>query len=106
MLAARAIGRLGVTVLTAASVHEARALLDGQAVDAIVSDVRMPGETGLELFTWVRAHHPALADHFLFVTGDVNEDLLDALALEAPARVLLKPFELSEYLLRIRALLA
>ncbi len=105
MLASRAIGRLGVTVLTAGSVHEARTLLAMQPVDAIVSDVRMPGESGLQLFTWVQTHRPALVDHFLFVTGDVSEDLLDSLALDAPARVILKPFELSEYLLRIRALL-
>lgn len=105
-LAARAIGRLGVTVLTAASVQEARALIALQPVDAIVSDVRMPGESGLDLFTWVRAHHPALADRFLFVTGDVSEDLLASLAHEAPVRVILKPFELSEYLDRIRDLLA
>lgn len=105
-LAARAIGRLGVTVLTAASVPEARALLAAHAVDAIVSDVRMPGESGLDLFAWVRDHRPGLIDRFLFVTGDVSDALLDSLALEAPARVILKPFELAEYLDRIRALLA
>ncbi len=105
LLAARAIGRLGVTVLTAASVQEARALLAAQHVDAIVSDVRMPGESGLDLFGWVRAHRPDLADRFLFVTGDVSDDLLESLALEAPARVILKPFELAEYLTRVRALL-
>src|SRR5690606_2284463 len=49
-LAARAIRRLGVTVLTAASVPEARTLLATHAVDAIVSDVRMPGESGLDLY--------------------------------------------------------
>jgi signal transduction histidine kinase len=106
-LAARAIGRLGVTVLTAASGAEARRLLaSGPTVDAIVSDVRMPGESGIELYHWVRETYPHLATRVLFVTGDMSDDLLSSLPEEVQGQVLLKPFALADYLTRIQALLA
>ena len=70
----RALERVGYTVVPFPSAEEALARLDeGDPVDAVVSDVRMPGMDGYELLRKVRAQHPNLP--FLLVTayGDVEE---------------------------------
>ncbi|MET7013708.1 response regulator c-di-GMP phosphodiesterase, NosR family [Uliginosibacterium flavum] len=49
----------GYTVLTANSGAEALTLLEAEAVDLIVSDMRMPGMTGAELLAQARERWPA-----------------------------------------------
>lgn len=44
----------GHEVMHAGSVEEARPLLEGEAVDLVVSDLRLPGAGGEELLAWVR----------------------------------------------------
>ena len=39
--------------------------------DAIVSDCKMPGRSGFEIYLWCREKRPDLAERFLFLTGDV-----------------------------------
>lgn len=43
---------------TASSGTEARALLEAEAFDAIISDIRMPHGNGIELLEWVKARSP------------------------------------------------
>lgn len=43
---------------TAGSAREARGCLAEGAYDLVVSDERMPDETGSELLAWVERHHP------------------------------------------------
>ncbi|MBW8888130.1 MAG: sigma-54-dependent Fis family transcriptional regulator [Fibrobacteres bacterium] len=44
--------------LGAANAAEARKLFDGREITCILSDQRMPGESGSELLAWVRRTHP------------------------------------------------
>lgn len=48
------------TIRTAADPQEALAILAGEAVDVLVTDLQMPGMTGLELIERVRGDHPDL----------------------------------------------
>jgi len=104
-LQTRMLSRLEGTVLVAESVEDARALLREHRVDAVVSDVKMPGETGIDLYEWIRKEHPALLDHFLFVTGDVQGDEVRDLARQRPGIFLHKPFEVDEYLAKVVSIL-
>lgn len=100
----RFLGRLDAEVTVAASAAEARSILERQTVDVVVSDVKMPGESGVELYRWVQRERPELAERFLFVTGDIGDAEVAALAARRPQAILHKPFLMQEYLARVRAL--
>jgi CheY-like chemotaxis protein/anti-sigma regulatory factor (Ser/Thr protein kinase) len=104
-LAAKVLRRLGVEVLQAGNVAEARAVLEQRQVDAVVSDVRMPGGSGVDLYRWVEQHRPELVTRFLFVTGDVDAEELGSLAHDRPEALLHKPFTISDLLQRVEAML-
>ena len=105
-LSGKVLRRLGVEVLEAASAAEARALMLQHNVDVVVSDVRMPDESGVELYRWVERERPGLARRFLFVTGDVDAAELGSIPSEHPEAMLHKPFTLNDLTGRVNALLA
>jgi C4-dicarboxylate-specific signal transduction histidine kinase len=97
--------RLNVEVLVCGTVAAAREAVASQRVHVIISDVKMPGESGLTFYEWIQREYPALADRFLFVTGDVGAPELVGIAAARPDAFLHKPFEGREYLARVGRLL-
>lgn len=99
-LYARVLRDAGFDVLEAGSAADALELLEHETLDMIISDVRMPGESGLDLLRRVRAGKPELP--FLLVTAyaDVRE-AVDALKLGA-VDYLAKPVDLDELLAAVR----
>ena len=103
-LLSRYLAEQGFRVSIAAAAAEARAVLRSVAFDAIVLDVMMPGETGLELLTALRAERDFTAPVLLLTARGAPEDRIAGF--EAGADDYLpKPFEPRELVLRIRALL-
>ena len=68
-LSALALRRAGFEVDTAESVSEAATRLQQHPFDAVVSDLSMPGQGGLELLRLVRAHD--LDVPVILMTGEV-----------------------------------
>ena len=101
----RILRRMGAEVLLAADGAEARRILQTTDVDLVISDVRMPGESGLDLFRWILRERTPLSRRFLFVTGDIGAPELISLAERWPGTFLHKPFEVEEYLGRVRTIL-
>ncbi|MFC7543979.1 response regulator [Siccirubricoccus deserti] len=100
------LGANGHTVLTAAGSNEALALLDaGEGVDALVTDLTMPGMDGLALIREVRARGSRLP--VLLLTGYAGD--IAALALSdvegGPFSLLRKPVSGAQLADRIAALL-
>lgn len=63
--------KLGVSrVLTAQSADEARAVLESERVDILLTDIEMPGEDGIALQRWQREHHPEVMCIFLTSHAD------------------------------------
>lgn len=60
-------------VLEAASVEEALDILSKEHVDVILTDVHMPGMTGIDLYKALRASSPGMARNVMFLTGGVVE---------------------------------
>ena len=76
---------------TAASGEEALCLLESQPTDVVISDLRMPGISGMDLLIQVRERYPHLA--FLMVTGE-DETRVGVRAMQLGADdYLLKPFD-------------
>ncbi|MFP4624570.1 MAG: response regulator [Gemmatimonadota bacterium] len=81
-----------------------RLILASADPDLVISDVKMPDGGGLDLYRWIEAERPELARRFLFVTGDVGDPAIAALAEAKPGQFISKPFDKDEYLARIAAL--
>lgn len=82
----------GYSVETVANGREAIARLEHVAYDAIVSDLRMPVMTGVELFRWLQRDRVALVARFVLITGDNLDIMEDAFLAENLVPVLAKPF--------------
>jgi C4-dicarboxylate-specific signal transduction histidine kinase len=99
------LARLDVDVVVCGTVAEAQRLVTEREFAVVISDVKMPGESGLVFYEWICREQPALAGRFLFVTGDVGAPDLRRLVEEMPEAFLHKPFEGREYLTRVGRLL-
>ena len=98
----------GYLVSTASDAKEAWDLLARESIDVMVLDIMMPGETGLEMMTRLRASldHPRKSVPILVLTAlDAPEDRLAGLEKGADD-YLTKPFEPKELLLRLERIVA
>jgi putative two-component system response regulator len=95
----RILDRQGYECSMAKSATEARKLLDSETFDLILSDVNMPGESGIELLEEVAGKYPDTAT--VMVTGNDDRFLAErALAMGAYGYVI-KPFEPNEILIDV-----
>jgi DNA-binding NtrC family response regulator len=81
-------------------------LAPGADYTAIISDLRMPGMSGMALHDQLAQRRPELLDRLVFSTGDVASKEAAEFVQRTRCIVLEKPFELSklgETLERIRA---
>lgn len=82
-------------IFTARNGREAIACLERNEVDAVVTDLKMPGEiSGEELFAWIERHRPALASRVVFTMSDADDNKVRALLRRTGCRYLQKPFRL------------
>jgi DNA-binding response OmpR family regulator len=83
-LLAAMLAPIGATVVVAGSVDEALAIFDEQFVDLVVTDLNMPGASGLDLACALRGRHNAPA--VIFLTGSQSaSDKIAAFELGAVA---------------------
>lgn len=91
------LARRGHDVHTARSVAGARRCINQFAFEVIFIDVWLGDGSGMDLYSWIREHHPRLAEATIFVTGDslMRPDMRERLiATNRP--ILDKPFDLSD----------
>jgi putative two-component system response regulator len=86
-------------VVTASSVHEARGLLAEDSFDLLLTDMQMPGGSGLDLLGFVHAEFPLMAT--MMVTG-LDDAHLAQSALDLGAHgFIIKPFKATEVLINV-----
>jgi DNA-binding NtrC family response regulator len=88
--------REGYEVTEAVDGAAAASFLAGHRVDALVTDIRMPGMDGLELFRHCRERHPGLPVILVTAYGRI-EDAVEAMRAGA-FDYILKPFDEAELL--------
>ena len=86
----------GHRVEVANNVEAAKRKLEGSLYDIIISDVRMPGETGVELLRYVREVSPD--SYFVLITGVPSLETAIAAANEGANRYVIKDHDLIEQL--------
>jgi len=88
-------------VTTADSVAAAQAVFARQPVDLVLSDQRMPGQTGVSLLQWVRENHPDTIR--LLMTGFAElEEAVEAINRGRVFRYIFKPWKVEDLLETLR----
>ena len=96
--------KAGYDVVLVTTVEEAQVALAAQDVDLVLTDVRMPGATGLDLLDHIRTSRPELPVVVMTGYGSVS-DAVDAMRRGA-SHYLIKPVGKEELLLVLERLLA
>lgn len=92
----RLLQQTGATIAAAASAEEALTQLASSPADLVISDIRMPGRSGVDLLRDVRSSHPAV--EVILVTGFGTIELAVECLHAGAANFLTKPFDNDEIL--------
>jgi two-component system NtrC family sensor kinase len=91
---------------TVISVADGRAALDelndGQNVDLILSDLRMPHLNGYQLYDWIVKHRSTLTSRIIFITGDTYDIKSREFFAKNELPVVYKPFELGNLIQTVK----
>ena len=90
----------GYSCMTACSAEQARKFLSEHSFDLVISDIQLPGESGLDLINFVRSKYPETATIIITVM-DSNEAAKEALKVGASG-YLIKPFRQIELLFCVK----
>jgi len=93
---AEVLTRYGHSPTAVFSADEALGCLNGSDFDVILADVHMPGVDGMEFYRRVQAMNAALADRFVFITGDALDPQLTDFFEGEHRPYINKPFEIRE----------
>src|SRR3989344_3832247 len=96
----------GFLVETAANGQEALDKLEKVKFSLIITDMKMPGISGIELYETILKRHPRLKGRVIIMTGDViSADTKDFFR-NADCHYMLKPFNVKELIKLARKLLS
>lgn len=93
-LISRHLGREGYAVTAVEAAEEGMVEAGDAAFDVVISDVHLPGLSGIELAGYLLSRDPTVP--IVLVTGDPDEALAREALSRGPVSYLLKPFELFE----------
>ncbi|MEO8540274.1 MAG: response regulator [bacterium] len=96
VMLARLLRTQGYSVLQAAHANEARALLDTHRPDLVISDIVMPGESGIELRRSILERWPDIP--VILISGYSAEGPAEFAARTANTMFVQKPFAADQFL--------
>lgn len=91
---AEGLDAFGYPVRSAGTASEAFALVREEGADLVLTDIEMPGESGLDLLAWIKTLDPDV--DVVMVTGLVDVDTALRAIREGASDYLTKPFNLEE----------
>jgi PAS domain S-box-containing protein len=88
----------GVTVRAARSVQEALDLLRRETVDAIVADMKIPGElSATGLYHWIEENRSELAGRIVFTVSNARDGEISGTLRNSGCSILEKPFSIDSF---------
>lgn len=84
------------SVFGACSAADARSIIEGCNVNILVTDIEMPGEDGLSLVRWAKAHYPDIVS--IFLTSHAQFDYAQEAVELGITRYILQPAKYEEIL--------
>ena len=87
----------GHAVTTAAGGEHAVQTMRTQLFDVIVSDWKMPGMNGIQLYEHLKASRPQMADRMIFMTGDVVSEAFTEFLERNKKACIPKPFAIEDF---------
>jgi CheY-like chemotaxis protein len=94
----RYLSRQGWEVDQAEDGEAALRLMEGSSPGhyrLVISDIRMPQKSGIEVHDWLAEHRPDLFERLIITTGDVASPAVRSFVARTPRPVIEKPFELT-----------
>jgi len=95
----------GYEVVTATNGEAALKELHNHKIDAICTDIKMPGLNGRQLYDWIRTGRPEVAKRIIFMTGDVINKPLQLFLEQEQLICLNKPFGVADLRQAIKEIL-
>ena len=108
------VGRLCRGVLTAKGYQvdivtnglEAKEVTSRVDYDLCISDIRLPGLTGINLYEHWKSNNNPITDKVIFITGDTMDTTVLNFLEKSRTPCLLKPFELQELAAAVERLIS
>lgn len=104
VMLARLLRTQGYTVVQAAHANEARTQLDAKRPDLVISDIVMPGESGIELRRRIMERWPGLP--VILISGYSSEGPAEFAARTPDTIFVQKPFAADQFLALVEQTLA
>lgn len=89
-----------IPVFTVSDIASARKELEKGGIDLVVTDIRLPDGTGIELFTDISRYFPGIPVILMTAYSDVSEAV--ALVKSGALDYLTKPFDISEFIGKVK----
>jgi DNA-binding response OmpR family regulator len=99
-------GRPGCLVAEASDVPEAKKLLTDLRPDLVISDVRLPNGSGMDLCRFISGHPWLYKTRILVITGYPSVAVRDEVFVDGASEFMPKPFQAQELLSSVDRLLA
>lgn len=83
---------LNCRILEAEGVRRGREILSSERIDLVITDLRMPDGSGIELLGWLRETFSGAAPPAIVMTGFARDDVHE-MENQGAAAVIMKPFQ-------------
>jgi response regulator RpfG family c-di-GMP phosphodiesterase len=95
----RILKKINLDFAIAASAEEARLIFKAEFFDLILCDIRMPGESGIDLIQFVIAEYPDTA--VIIVSGVDDPEIVEKALKIGAYGYIIKPFKVSEVIINV-----
>jgi PAS domain S-box-containing protein len=84
----------GFLVEVASTGEQAIEIIETRKFDAVISDIKMPGIDGKQLYQYIQKHHPEITEKIIFITGDILNKETQLFIHAANNKFIEKPFDI------------